>query len=78
LCGFVFSYLNLQYEDYVEVDEKYVRPEELDALKGDSSKIREVLGWEPQYNFGDLMLQMIRWRARCHDESLFTPELQYP
>jgi GDPmannose 4,6-dehydratase len=78
LCSFVFSYLNLNYEDYVEVDEKYVRPEELDALKGDSSKLREGLGWEPQYNFGDLMLQMIRWRAHCHDDSLFTPELQYP
>ena len=44
----------------------------------DDSCAREEWGWEPQYNFGDLMLQMIRWRARCHDESLFTPELQYP
>ena len=78
LCSFVFSYLNLNYQDYVEMDSKYVRPEELDALKGDPSKLKRVLGWEPNYNFGDLMLQMIRWRAAFHDDALFTPDLQYP
>ena len=52
----------LFYQDYVVQNEKYMRPEELKYLKGDSSKAREVLGWQPEYTFESMMDEMIeRW-----------------
>ena len=59
LCEFVFGELGMDYTQYVKVDEKYLRPEELHCLKGDSSKIRLELGWEPEYTFEDMLSEMI-------------------
>jgi len=58
-CEYVFNRLQLNYKDYVVLDEKYLRPEELHDLKGDSTKIREKLGWKPEYTFETLMDDMI-------------------
>jgi GDPmannose 4,6-dehydratase len=57
----VFSSLALKWEDHVVVDEKYMRPEELDFLKGDSSKARKELGWEPKISFDDMIDEMIKY-----------------
>ncbi len=54
----VFSALGLNYEDYVRQDPKYMRPEELPYLRGDSSKVRTVLGWAPQTSFEDMVQEM--------------------
>ena len=51
LCDMVFSKLGMNYKDHVTIDSKYFRPTELHDLKGDPSKIKESLGWEPIYNF---------------------------
>jgi GDPmannose 4,6-dehydratase len=59
MCELVFSYLDLNYKDYVVQNPKFMRPEELPYLKGDSSKIRKELGWEPEYSFEDLMKEMV-------------------
>ena len=59
LCEIVFNKLDLKYEDYVVQNPKYMRPEELKYLKGDSSKVREVLGWEPNYTFETMLDEMI-------------------
>ncbi len=59
MCDFVFSRLGMNYEDYVVQNPKYLRPEELPYLKGDSTKIRTELGWEPKYSFNELMDEMI-------------------
>ena len=59
MCNYVFSKLDLDYRDYVIVDEKYLRAEELKYLKGDSTKLRETLGWKPEYTFEMLMDEMI-------------------
>lgn len=59
LCKYVFSRLNLNYEDYVTQDPKFLRPEELKYLKGDSSKARKVLDWKPEYTFETLMDDMM-------------------
>ena len=62
LCETVFSKLGMNYEDYVVQNPKYMRPEELKYLKGDASKSREVLGWEPDYTFETMLEEMIeRW-----------------
>jgi GDPmannose 4,6-dehydratase len=65
LCKYVFSSLDLNYEDYVVQNPEYMRAEELKYLRGDSSEIREKLGWQPKYNFNSLMDEMIEtWMKR--------------
>ena len=63
LCEVVFSKLDMNYEDYVVQNPKYMRPEELKYLKGDSSKARKLLGWKPDYTFESMLEEMIeRWQ----------------
>jgi GDPmannose 4,6-dehydratase len=58
----VFTKLEMNYEDYVIQNPKYMRPEELKYLKGDPSKAVDVLGWKPEYTFETLLDDMIdRW-----------------
>tara|TARA_R100001463_G_scaffold26564_2_gene62103 strand:+ start:869 stop:1843 length:975 start_codon:yes stop_codon:yes gene_type:complete len=59
LCQVVFDHLDLDYTDYVVQNPKYMRPEELKYLKGDSTKARTVLGWEPKYTFESMMHEMV-------------------
>ena len=59
LCEYTFTQLGLEYEQYVQQDQKFVRPEELRYLKGDSSKAREILGWKPEYTFETMLDEMI-------------------
>lgn len=59
LVEYVFNKLNLNYEDYLEINSKYFRPEELDILKGDSSQLRNDLGWSPLYSFEGILDEMI-------------------
>jgi GDPmannose 4,6-dehydratase len=58
LCDMTFSYLGFNYEDFVVQDPKYMRPEELPYLKGDSSKVRSVLGWKPEVTFDEMVVEM--------------------
>jgi len=51
----------MNYEDYVTVDEKYMRPEELRDLKGDSTKLRKELKWKPIYTFETMLDEMIEY-----------------
>lgn len=60
LCDIVFSKLGLNYQDHIIIDPKYFRPTELTDLKGDCSKLKEVLGWEPEYTFESLVEEMIQ------------------
>jgi GDPmannose 4,6-dehydratase len=59
LCEYVFGKLDLNYEMYVKMDEKFLRPEELNNLKGDCSKLKRVTGWTPEYNFETMLDEMI-------------------
>ena len=61
LCEYVFGKLSLQYTDYVKFDEKFLRPEELNDLKGDSSKLKSLTGWEPKYTFETMLDEMIEY-----------------
>lgn len=56
--GEVFGQLNMNWKDYVEQDQRYFRPAEVDVLLGDSSKAREKLGWQPRVNFKALAKMM--------------------
>jgi GDPmannose 4,6-dehydratase len=59
MCKYVFGQLELNYEDHVIQNQKFLRPEELPYLKGDSTKIRTELGWSPEYTFEMMMDEMI-------------------
>jgi GDPmannose 4,6-dehydratase len=50
----VFSYLDLDWQKYVEIDQRYFRPTEVDYLQGDASKAKKVLKWEPKVTFKEL------------------------
>jgi GDPmannose 4,6-dehydratase len=54
-----FSCLDLDWEKYVKMDEKLLRPAEVDLLIGDSAKARDKLGWKPQVNFEGLVKLMV-------------------
>src|SRR5262245_52412649 len=51
LLEVAFSALDLNYQDFVEFDQRYTRPSEVDVLLGDATKAREVLGWKPKVDF---------------------------
>jgi GDPmannose 4,6-dehydratase len=50
----VFGYLDLDWQQYVEIDERYFRPSEVDILLGDARKARKILNWEPKVTFREL------------------------
>ncbi len=54
-----FGIVGLDWQKYVEIDQKYFRPAEVDLLIGDSSKAKEKLGWEPKVKFKDLVKMMV-------------------
>ncbi|MBC6430282.1 GDP-mannose 4,6-dehydratase [Nostoc sp. HG1] len=54
-----FNYVNLNWEDYVEFDERYLRPSEVELLIGDSTKARQKLGWAPSITFEELVSLMV-------------------
>jgi GDPmannose 4,6-dehydratase len=59
LCEIAFAEVDLDYREFVKVDERYYRPAEVDLLIGDASKARAVLGWEPTYTFKELIEEMV-------------------
>ena len=59
LLEIAFGALDLQYEDYVVTDPRFVRPAEVDILLGDPSKAKKQLGWEPTVSFRDLITMMV-------------------
>jgi GDPmannose 4,6-dehydratase len=61
LCKYVFSYLGLDYLNYVKVDNKFLRPEELHNLKGDSSKLKNKTKWTFEYTFESMLEEMIQY-----------------
>jgi GDPmannose 4,6-dehydratase len=60
LCEYVFSKLDLNWQDWVKTDEKFLRPEELHDLKGDPSKLVKATGWSHDYTFETMLDEMIQ------------------
>jgi len=56
----VFEKLDLDYEKFVAVDQRYFRPAEVDVLLGDASKAKKTLGWTPRVHFDGLIDMMIQ------------------
>ena len=58
-CAVAFSYLGLDYSEFVKVDPAFFRPVDVNTLYGDSAKARRVLGWEPKVRFEQLIEMMV-------------------
>jgi GDPmannose 4,6-dehydratase len=72
LCEYTFNKLGLDFKKYIVVDGKHFRPEELNNLKGDSSKLRKNLKWKPKYTFESMIDEMISYWLDYYKESELT------
>lgn len=59
LCELAFHYVGLDYRDHVVMDERFMRPAEVDLLVGDAAKATEAFGWRPGTSFGELVRLMV-------------------
>lgn len=60
LLEVAFAEVGLDWQKYVEIDPKFIRPAEVDHLCGDAAKARQKLGWTPQVSFTELIRMMVR------------------
>jgi GDPmannose 4,6-dehydratase len=65
-CDRAFAEVDLDYRDYVKVDERFYRPAEVDELVGDASKARAVLGWKARYSFEEMIREMVQADLDAH------------
>lgn len=61
LVEYVFGKLDLDWGEHVKTDKRFLRPEELENLKGDSTKLRRETGWSPDYTFESMLDEMIEY-----------------
>ena len=54
-----FNYIDLDFEQFVQTSDKYLRPNEVDYLLGDPTKAKTILGWEPKTSFDELVTGMV-------------------
>lgn len=79
-----FSYLDLDWQEFVETDPRYFRPAEVDLLLGDASKARRLIGWEPKVGFKELVHIMVdhdmqlAQLEKLNKENLRNHQLQFP
>lgn len=59
MTKYVFERLGMDYKDYVVQNKIFMRPEELEYLKGDSTKARTTLGWKPEHTFEGMLDEMV-------------------
>lgn len=78
LLDCAFSYLDLNYQDYVEIDPRFLRPADVYELVGDASKARAKLGWEPKVNFQQLVEMMVDHDLRMLQEQLDNGLIRIP
>jgi GDPmannose 4,6-dehydratase len=72
LAALAFSYVGLDYRDYVTIDEKLFRPAEVEILQGDASVAKHRLGWDYRLSFEDLVHEMVDEDLRIN--SVFLPK----
>ena len=66
-----FAHVGLNYKDHIEIDQKLIRPAEVDTLLADYTKAKKNLNWKPKISFDDLVIDMVE-----HDlENIDKPNL---
>jgi GDPmannose 4,6-dehydratase len=69
-CELAFAHAGLDWERHVRIDPRYYRPTEVDHLRGDATKAREVMGWVPRTSFDELVRLMVDADIRLLDDEL--------
>jgi GDPmannose 4,6-dehydratase len=69
-CEEAFGLLDLDWKEFVQHDDRYTRPSEVDLLLGDASKARRELGWEPKVSFKELARMMVEADLRVARQEL--------
>ncbi|GIV88768.1 MAG: GDP-mannose 4,6-dehydratase [Chloroflexus sp.] len=69
-CELAFGCVGLDYRDYVVIDQRFMRPAEVDLLIGDASKARQKLGWKPRTSFPELVQMMVEADLQLVKEQL--------
>jgi GDPmannose 4,6-dehydratase len=59
LCEVAFRCADLDWQDFVKIDDRYFRPAEVDLLVGDAAKAHDELGWKPTVGFEELIQRMV-------------------
>lgn len=59
LCEVAFSFVEMDYRDYVKVDPQFYRPAEINVLCGDASRIENEIGWKPTLEFKDIVERVV-------------------
>ena len=59
MCRIAFSHVGLNYEDHLVIDNKFYRPAEVEALRGNPAKAKAALGWAPRTSIEELMAMMV-------------------
>ncbi len=79
-----FDYVNLNYEDFLEISEKHFRPNEVGYLLGDPAKAKKELKWSPKTSFKDLVIMMLdhdielaKSEKLLLDQNLLSPSWEY-
>jgi GDPmannose 4,6-dehydratase len=60
LCELAFSQLDLDYRDYIVIDQRFYRPTEVMPLIGDSSKARDKINWQPKHTLTEIVSMMVK------------------
>jgi GDPmannose 4,6-dehydratase len=68
LCEVAFGYVDLDWQQYITLDERFMRPAEVDLLVGDPSKVGAKLGWEPAVGFKELIHMMVDADLQRHSK----------
>jgi GDPmannose 4,6-dehydratase len=71
-CEMAFAEAGLDWRGYVRTDERFSRPAEVQQLVGDATKARNVLGWQPRYEFEDLVKEMVQSDLKAVTETQAT------
>ncbi|MEO7157764.1 MAG: GDP-mannose 4,6-dehydratase, partial [Vicinamibacterales bacterium] len=69
-CELAFARVDLDWEKFVRIDERYARPSEVDALVGDAGKAKSSLGWEAKVRIGELVHIMVDADVKLLDDEL--------
>jgi GDPmannose 4,6-dehydratase len=70
LCEYAFGAVDLDYNEFVKLDPRFMRPAEVDLLVGDPAKAKQKLGWEPEVGFKQLVEMMVEADLARHRESM--------
>jgi len=70
MCRIAFAHVGLDYAEFVKVDERFLRPAEVDLLLGDATKAREKLGWKPETTLEEMIAEMVEADLARHRAKL--------